>query len=75
MPVPFKAIKQEPESIYDRKVILEMSEADYLALRHYANYYAGAVVDVTNAAAARFANGTPEGYYTLDYSKLFTTKE
>lgn len=74
MPVPFKVIKQEPESIYDRKVILEMSEADYLALRHYANYYAEKQA-VAALPAARFANGTPEGYYTLDYSKLFTTEE
>lgn len=77
MPVPFKVIKQESESIYDRKVILEMSEADYLALRYYATYY-GAVVataaPAARSAAHRFSEGTVTEYWDLDRSRLFSAE-
>lgn len=70
MSVPFKIIKQEPESIYDRKVTLEMSEADLIMLQRMAcNYIA---LDGVGDAARRFYNGdVPEGFYNLDFNKLF----
>ena len=71
MPVPFKVIKQEPESIYDRKVTLEMSEADLVMLQRMACYYA-ADAAAEELAARRFYNGdVPGGFYNLDFNKLF----
>lgn len=78
-------IPPPPQDIYTRRVSVEMSEAEWLILKHTANYYAE-LADVEPGLAARLELGhgdvadainragfNSDGFYSLDFSKCFVS--
>ncbi len=66
-------IPPPPQDVYTRRVSVEMSEAEWLILKHAANYYASSAT--VSAPAIKRANFNSDGFYSLDFSKCFVSSE
>lgn len=68
-------IPPPPPDIYTRRVSVEMSEAEWLILKHTVNYYAAVVsparVALDVASAINRAKFNSDGFYSLDYTRCF----
>ena len=67
-----------PPDVYTTRVQVEMSEAEWIYIKQCIAYYTTSVTSAPTAAAYAAATRAPHdhnGFYTLDYSRLFRDSE